>query len=172
MAATTNSSNSGFSSNNWIIISLPLNPWPCAQHLGWNLPGKSLEVLGEHSSEFASLGIVSRRIGPGSSRVKNLGWYVGASCRDGYPKGRIRDGWNVGQRTIKGCMDHCPGISNLHSLPYPVRPPTPASVHKPDIDLVLGDLLPQQIGIDYGGEGHKGRPKTGAEGRLGFGHPF
>ena len=54
-------------------------------------------------------------------------------------------------------------MRDLHPVADAVGSARPAGVDQPAVDLVLGDFLAQQVGVDRRMQSHEGRSETGAE---------
>src|SRR5215212_11510588 len=87
-----------------------------------------LKVLIKTTREIFSLTIVGLFVFPGIARLQHLSGYFRAGNRNAYPKYRIGRGLSLRQFAVEDRANHCPRVTDLHSLSNAVWSTAPTCV--------------------------------------------
>lgn len=127
------------------------------------------EGLLEELSETTELRLVGRLISPAALRVEDIGGDIGA----GLGHGQVEDGGGLvldaaSQFTRVDCIDNGTRVAKGNALPDTISATNPASVHEPDIHIVVMDLVSEHLGVLCGMPDEEGLPEAGREGGGGL----
>src|SRR6185436_10662161 len=75
---------------------------------------------------------------------------------------------DVVERAGERGVDHRARVRDLHARPDAVWTARPTGVHEPDVRVVFGNPIAEQLRVDVRIPHHEGRAEAGAERRLGF----